>query len=504
MAADMLSSLPVELLAIVVAHLEWEDYAAFRLTCRRIEAVLFPSFARDSFTTCHVMRTPESIQTLIDISKSRLGPFVQQLGVSAEVLRSTNESSRGSQPSGPSEDTSLTADQDAFISTGRYREMLAEALLKLQSVQLVQIRNVYSSALYSMSTAPRDPSAKQRSLGLKKIILEQEQMVESAVNRERPTVQGDKDSARACLHSTLLALGKADARPRGLEVAGNTDTLGFNCKAFHIPACISSSIIPVLAQLENLVLSVSPGSNLGPVRCPVPFVRPIEISTYDLRTFLEYTTQLKILDINFNCLENLYDGFIEWLASVPPRPPQWALPWPGPAIAFNCLQALSLHYIYGVRVQELLSVVQKFAPTLQNLYLHRVHLETHLQGDQASAPRAPGSVWIEFLRSLKVDLSDKKLRYLRLTKVMETEHIGLTRYMPGVLPGVTFAKGRKRYGSCSYSGPAMEQALEAMIHCIESDGFWVPPPLEGNWRFSRRDRRKREPGNDFSNRRCIG
>lgn len=492
MATDMLSSLPVELLTIVVAHLEWEDYAAFRLTCRRIEAAMFSSFARDSFTTCRVMRTPESIQTLIDISKSRLGPFVKQLGVSTEVLRPTKKSSRGSQPSGPSQETSLTADQDAFISTGCDREMLTEALLKLRSVQRIQIRNVYSTASYSMSTSPRDPSAKQRSLGLKNILLEQEQTTEAAARRAHPTIQGDNHSAKACLYSTLLALGKADARPKELEV---TDNVGFDCKAFHIPAFIARSIIPVLAQLEKLYLNLSPGTSVGPVWGPsLPGARPLKISTYDVRTFLQYTTRLWTLNINFNSLENRYDGFIEWLASVPSEATQGTLPQPPPAIAFNCLRSLFLHYIYGVHVQPLLSVVRKSASTLRNLYFRQVHLETSLPEDQASAPRAPGSVWAEFLRSLKIDLSGK-LRYLNFKEVMETEYVGLTHQTPRVSRDVTFAKGEKRYGSCSYSGPAMEQALEAMIHYIEGDGCWIAPSSEGNWTF---DQGKHEPESDFS------
>lgn len=492
MATDMLSSLPVELLTIVVGHLEWEDYAACRLTCRRIEAVMFSSFACDSFTTCRVMRTPESIQTLIDISKSRLGPFVKQIGVSTEVLRSTNESSRGSQPSRPSQVPSLTIDQDAFISTGCDREMLAEALLNLKSVQLIQIRNVYRSTLYSMSTVPRDPSAKQRSLGLRKILLEQEQIIESAANRKRPTVRGDSHSARACLYSTLLALGKADARPKELDIISK---VGFDCETFHIPACISRSVTPVLAQLETLNLSLSPGTNVGPVWGPsLPGARPRKISTYDVRILLQYTNRLQILVLRFNKLENRYDGFIEWLASAPSTATQSTLPQPPPAIALNCLQSLCLHHIYGVHAQALLCVVRKFAPTLRNLYFHRVHLETCLQEDQALAPRAPGSVWAEFLRSLNSDLSSN-LRYLHLTGVMETEHIGLTHHTPRVSRDVTFAKGEKHYGSCFYSGPAMEQALEAMIHYIEGDGFWIPPSLEGRWRFNRR---KHVPENDFS------
>lgn len=80
MASDTLS-LPFELIATVAAPVEWKDYAACRLTCRRIEAAMFQASARDSFTKRHVMRTPESVQTLIDVSKSRLSPFVKCLCV---------------------------------------------------------------------------------------------------------------------------------------------------------------------------------------------------------------------------------------------------------------------------------------------------------------------------------------------------------------------------------------------------------------------------------------
>lgn len=484
MATDMLSHLPVELLTTVVAHLEWKDYAACRLTCTRNEASMFSCFARDSFTTCRVMCTPESIQTLLAISKSRLGPFVKRLSVSEEVLRSTEGSSRDSCPSGPPSKTLLTADQDAFISTGWDIEMLTEALLNLKSVQMVQIRNVQSAASYSMSTAPRDPSARQRSLGLRKVLLQQEEMIEAPAGRERPTVPGDIHAQRACFHSTLLALGKADARPKELKVAGNS-SFGFRCKALHIPACIASSVIPVLAQLENLHLNVSPGSNEGPVRGPfLPGVKPPQgISTYNVRVFLQHMTRLRNLSLTLNSLENLYDGFIEWLASVPAPEgaTQDTLPQSPPAITFNHLQELSLKLIYGIPVQALLSVARKYAPTLQKLQLHQVHLETSLQV-HASTPRASGSVWAEFLKSLEDELSDE-LRYLRLTDVTETEHIGLTHHRPRIPRDVKFHKGQKHYKSCLYCGPAMKQALEAMIHYIEGDSSWIPSSQEGKWRF---------------------
>ncbi|KAI7779755.1 hypothetical protein LA080_000352 [Diaporthe eres] len=449
---------------------------------------MFSSFARDSFWTCRVMRTPESMQTLTATSKSRLGSFVKTLSMSTGVLRSTNGSSRDSRPSGPPSKTRLTVDQEAFISTGSDREILTEALLKLKSVQFIQIRNVYSPASYSMSTAPRDSSARQRSLGLRKILLKQEEMIEAAARREPPTVPGDIHSESACFYSTLLALGKANARPKELRVAGD---YGFDCKSLHIPACIALSVIPVLAQLENLHLTVSPGTSVGPVRGPShPDAKSKKISTYDLRVFLQHMTRLRDLSLRLYKLENRYDGFIEWPAAVPTSEgaTQGTLPQSPPAITFNCLQKLSLYDIYGINVQVLLSVARKFAPTLQKLHLHKVHLEISQQ--DASTPRHPGSVRTEFLKSLEVELSDE-LRDLYLGDLMETEHTGLTHHPPRVPRDVTFHKGQKHYRSCQYSGSAMKEALEAMIHYIEGDSSWTPSSQEGKWRFTRSKKAKK-------------
>lgn len=357
--------------------------------------------------------------------------------------------------------------------------MLTEALLKLQSIQSIQIRNVYSNPSYSMSTAPRHPSGKQRSLGLRRILLKQEETIEAAASRERPTVAADDHSERACLYSTLLALGRAGTRPEELEVTNN---VGFDCKTFHIPACIASSVIPVLGQLEVLLLSISPGTSVGPVRGPsLPGVRPQNITTHDVRIFLQYMPRLRTIRLRFSGLENRYDGFIEWLASAPSGATQDTLPQTPPAIAFSCLQGLFLPYILGIHVQDLILVVRKLVPTLQNLKFNWVHLETSLH-DHTSAPSGPGSVWTEFLHSLKIELSNE-LRWLCLSEVMDTEHTDLTHNTLRVSRDVIFAKGQKHYQACSYSGPAMRQALEAMIHYIEGDNSWASSTWEGNWRF---------------------
>lgn len=483
MATDVLSSLPVELLTIVVANLEWKDYAAFRLTCRRIEDAMFSSFARNSFTTCRVMRTPESIQTLIDISKSRLGPFVQRLSISTEVLCPIPEIFDSPWPSQSDFAAEMTADQEAFISTGFDRDMLTQALVNLQSVQSIQVRKVYSTASYSTSTTPRDPSVKQRSLGLKKILLEQQETAESDARQIPPTRAGDVHSDMTCIYSTFLALGKANTHVKALEFAVK---VGSNCKALQIPPCIAPSAIPVLAQLESLGLSISPVPSLGPPRGPsLTQGEPRMTSTHGLRVLLQYTTQLRSLHLSLDGLHDRYDGFIEWLASVPPHeaPIQDALPQSPPAITLNYLRDLRINGVRGVHVQDLLSVVRKLAPTLEELHFHRVHLESRLQ-DQVSTSGAPGRLWTELLKSLDTEPTPE-LRRLCIWDAKETVGVGVIHHMRRVPRDVTFAKGLERYASCAYSGPAMKQALEAMIHYLEGDGSWTFQSREGKWTFSR-------------------
>lgn len=87
----LLSVVPCALLLDEVIGSGWYDD---RLVAHleRIVAALFPPYARNSLTTCCVMRTPKNIQTLIDISKSRLSSFVTKLIVSSEVLCPVKES----------------------------------------------------------------------------------------------------------------------------------------------------------------------------------------------------------------------------------------------------------------------------------------------------------------------------------------------------------------------------------------------------------------------------
>lgn len=340
---------------------------------------------------------------------------------------------------------------------------------------------VFGEAPYSMSTTSRSPSAQQRSLGLRQIPLEREKIAEPDSKKDRPTRSGDVHSDRACVHSTFLALGKANTHLREMYLAAKS---GFNCKALHIPPFIAPSAVPVLLRLESLILNVTPSRSLEPVRGPnFPQAGTRMASTHGLRVFLQYTTQLRKLSLKFDRLRNKDDGFVEWLAAVPSpeAPTRDVLPQSPPAITLSCLRKLCIDSVYGVRVQVLLSVVRKFAPTLQELRSHRLRLETSSQ-DQVSTSREPGDLWSKFLNSLDTELMHE-LHYLSLGKVKESVHVDFAHRTRRVSYDITFAKGQGRYEMCAYSGPAMRQALDGMVHHLQGASAWTPPTGEGKWRF---------------------
>lgn len=189
-------------------------------------------------------------------------------------------------------------------------------------------------------------------------------------------------------------------------------------------------------------------------------------------------TLLQCLHLELNGLNGNDGRFVEWLTSVPSPdgPNGFALPQPPPPVTFDHLQEITLHHIYGVHVQAMVSLPRKFAPTLRELRLYSIELKTSLPGS-GSTPRALGSLWTAFLKSLQAELGDK-LQSLLLSNVMKMPYHFLDHF-------VSFATEQGRYGLCACSGPVMKHAVEAMIHYIEGDSSWTPLTREGTWKLER-------------------
>lgn len=84
-SASPFNKVPLEVLLRISSHLTTPELGALRLTCRSIEQSMFNTFMREFFTKRQFMLTEDSLQALIDISKSRLSDCL------SHVIVGTNE-----------------------------------------------------------------------------------------------------------------------------------------------------------------------------------------------------------------------------------------------------------------------------------------------------------------------------------------------------------------------------------------------------------------------------
>ncbi|KAF5849172.1 hypothetical protein GGP41_006034, partial [Bipolaris sorokiniana] len=176
--------------------------------------------------------------------------------------------------------------------------------------------------------------------------------------------------------SVLYALGKANRQPPQFEVLLRQH--GLLDSAFFLPDFLLPTIEPVLRNMTTLLLSVSlvirllhthsngASADLHPGR--------------SLRHFLRHTPNLTHLRLNFEKhLVANNEAFLSWLSTPPPTttmPVSFLHPDP---IALPLLKTLELGQ-QSVRADILISLIAKFAPTLEDLSLWRmnIHSFTHI------------------------------------------------------------------------------------------------------------------------------
>lgn len=79
-----LLNIPLEVLLQITSYLTTPDYGNFRGACKKLEADLFGAFAKEFFSKRQFALVEFSIQALVDISKSRLGPYLKHVIISLQ------------------------------------------------------------------------------------------------------------------------------------------------------------------------------------------------------------------------------------------------------------------------------------------------------------------------------------------------------------------------------------------------------------------------------------
>jgi hypothetical protein len=437
-----LLTIPLELLVAISSLVSTRDLGALRLTCKQVEKSLYEWFSKEFFTKKQFMLTHESLQAFIDISKH--ASFSQKL---THVIIATNnyvdEPMRFRDEDASARYIQGYEDQAILMTTGIDRDMLTEAFMRLSNLQTVGIRD------FNNHKRSRD-GINWTSWGAPTIEQETGQATRFSGN-SRYT------SAVAFLAHVfqviIVALGKANQKPEEIEVLLRRNWLSEY--SFRIPDFIYPTIKPCLLGLKKLLLRVdlSPGH----LHSRPDGTLLDRVSGRTLRRFLRYTPNLTHLRLNLPQMDvDRNAEFLQWLAT--PTASQDPLladkPLDPPPVDLVFLERLDFGQ-FRIQPSTILSVVAKFAPTLQSLNLWQlsifdVQMRTH--HDRGS------NMWQPFFKSLG------KIPQLQLNHLM----VGKLTQHPY---GVQFkTPDNKKVDVKEYSGNKMGAFLEEL--CEEAVVMW--------------------------------
>ncbi|KAK2033061.1 F-box domain-containing protein [Colletotrichum zoysiae] len=368
------NKVPLEVLLRISNLLNTTDLGALRLTCRSIEQSLFNTFMKEYFTKRQFMLTEFSLQTLVDISNSRLSDCLDH------VIIGLNCFTRHYFPPGKEaceiRYREAQTHHSALLSSGLHLAMLTDAFRNLKNLRTVGIRD-YNSKARGLRDGYGAAWASYGATTLEK---------ETEVNLFRIPIDEMQAYTNHVFISLFTALGNAGARPKAFELLrkghGVPSDGAFDLFFTHY---LIPKTVPVLQNLESFLCVVNVAN--GPFRTTAPVSGDTAFSRlrhdYFLRLFLGHMPNLKHLRLNFShpgINSDAVDHFINWLGtpvSSLPMPPvsdsQLPPPPPPPPVAFPHLEELNLGFV-DVEPRRLVQLVRKLSPTLRRLTLWKLTL----------------------------------------------------------------------------------------------------------------------------------
>ncbi|KAI1153228.1 hypothetical protein F4825DRAFT_449724 [Nemania diffusa] len=454
--------MPLEVLLQITSYLTTPDYGHLRGTCKQLEALLFRAFSREFFSKRQFALVEFSIQTLVDIAKSRLGPSLTHLIIHVEhpyfnpVSLGFRFGPMHRSPRGPPEINRLHAEcinHTEFVTTGLDAEMLSDALKHLPNLETIGMRDFRSESRHRDDTT-------WNSYGCPTFV-----------------------AAIGTGHCLQIPIGKQDHGPEYvshvfltiLRAIGNAALSGGNpeltrievllryCQfpdhSFKIPTRFDSAVSMALSKLKTLLLEglTQEGTHLFAVDDGNG--KEIGGSGYFLSRFLPKASGLEHLRLNFRLYQRAAtERVLLWLAgkrddpadvaenpsglltfvdgSLPPHFP--------PAPKFPNLQHLEIG-MATVTESVLLALYQNYASTLRGISLHKVTLEGKASSNI--------NLWTRLCS--KMARANLEINRLRLSYMRQKS---LDHYALGT-GQVTF-QGSKNEFVRSWAGSAFSQAIK--------------------------------------------
>lgn len=366
LVTDMASllTIPLELLVAISAFLPTEDLGALRLVCKQTEKSLYEWFSQEFFSKKQFMLTHKSLQAMVDISKhaafsKKLTHVIIATNIYEEIpLRFRDEEAAARYIQGHE-------DQKALLDTGLDREMLIDAFSRLDNLQTVGIRD------FDANNRVRDGKS-WSSWGATTVYRETGVRLAFAERGSYSTDVSTRFVSRI-FSSILYALGKAHRQPPKIEVLlrmhGLLDT------AFILPEFLVPTVEPVLRNMTTLLLSVSLATRL--VHTHSNGTSADSHGDRLLQHFLGKTPNLTHLRLNFEKhLVANNEHFLDWLgkpASATAANSTFLNPAP---ITLPSLKTLELGQLH-VHASILVTLITKFAPTLEAISLWRINLRSN-------------------------------------------------------------------------------------------------------------------------------
>ncbi|KAF2136604.1 uncharacterized protein K452DRAFT_258856 [Aplosporella prunicola CBS 121167] len=367
-----LLDLPPELLLRISAHLTTEELGSLRLTCKPVETTLFDSFAKEFFIKRQFMIEQYSLQALIDIaSHPALSKWLSHVIIGLEAYQTDFNLSL------PVTEQYMKAghlNRQALLEKGQARDMLVEAFSKLPNLRTVGLRD------YSAKGRPRDgPNSSWRSYGWSYCGVSQ-------------TITYPNGGASAMGSPNTLFPLIIDALARAHAVPGNIEVI-LRKQSKLAPASFdvfsgykAPDVAPVLGGLKKLLLTIATSNYWSDGRSSD---KDGVTATY-LKRFLNHTSNLELLRLNFQPDQALATPVLEWLGHPAPDPP----------IALPNLTCLDLGML-TVPGPTLVKAIAKW-PKLESFNLWKVTLQCANMDEL----RAEEDGWARLFRNLALALPD--------------------------------------------------------------------------------------------------
>ncbi|QPG96987.1 hypothetical protein C2857_005585 [Epichloe festucae Fl1] len=404
----LVQKFPLEVLLRISYYLPTPDLGRLRLTSRSIEQSLYTTFVNEFFTRKQFMITQESLQALIDISKSRLSQHLRFVHIGLDCLSS--DRTRLSDEEKEDRFRKRCANNFALWYTGHHRDMMVEAFRNLKNLEDVVIRD------FNMRHRSRDgPDAEWHSYGYTTVF--NETGVKMTHNGSTMWDAGFPYRYPSQVFAAVIyALGIAQARPRGIKVM-STRPKGLRDFAFSIPDFLQPSVVPLLEGLEKLHLCIDLEwrcLNMGHDELIYWFESAPHLF---IRKFLSHTTNLKSLSINETTLCEFVGlpVFLDWVVGDLDSQASTDRTKQGDVvISLPRLEKLSLGTM-RIDAPRLLKIVRKFAPSLKSLKLWKVNM---IGGQETQPePESQEIYWDSFLEKLTeipgLDLKHFKVSMLK-------------------------------------------------------------------------------------------